>query len=196
MYQLNLNGGTNRRSKFFNELDEVDRRNEYAQTTIGNFSDHYAGALELKMKIGLSLVMVTQKWPNKLYQIQERLLRLGEPGTVEANSIPELVIEPEEGRLETQRGEVPEAAVMVDRWRSVNRSAMEVKIKLKATASTIEGSKRSLKSKCGEKEFNQTIELYKTAGWIEEDELSVAGEAPVATAEQLRKEEALVEDAR
>ena len=50
-----------RRVQYFNELDEVDRRNEYAQTTISNFSDHYAGALELKMKVGLRLVMLTQK---------------------------------------------------------------------------------------------------------------------------------------
>ena len=115
---------------------------------------------------------------------------------MEENLIPELVIEPEEGRLETQRGEVPEAAVMVDRWRSVIRSAMELKITLKAMASAIEGSKRSFKSKCRQMEFNQTIEVYKRAGWIEEDELSAEGEAPVATAAQLRNEEALVEDAR
>ena len=130
-------------STVFNELEEVDRKNEYAQTT-----DHYAGALELKMKVGLRLVMVTQKWPNNLYRIQrtsiqeERLLRLGEPDTVEENLIPKMVIEPEEGRLETQRNEVPEAAVMVDKWRSVIRSAMELKITLKAMASGDRGVRK------------------------------------------------------
>ena len=181
------------RVQFFNELEEVDRRNEYAQTAVSNFSDHYAGALELKMKVALKVVGVTQKWPNSLYQIQrtsvqeERLLRLGEPDTAEENLIPEMVIEPEEGRLETQRNEVPEAVVMVDRWRSTIRSVMELKVTLKVMASAIEKSGRSLKTKIGRKDFEQTIEAYKQAGWIDEDELSAEEKALAKDAQQIFK---------
>ena len=152
------------------------------------------------MKVGLRLVMVTQKWPNNLYRIQrtsvqeERLLRLGEPDTVEENLIPEMVIEPEEGRLETQRNEVPEAAVMVDKWRSVIRSAMELRITLKAMASAIQGSERSLKSKCGKKEFEQTIDVYKRAGWIDEDKLTAEEEALAEGAQQMFKKSCIVWD--
>ena len=72
------------------------------------------------MKVGLRSAMAMQRRPNNLNRIQrtsvqeERLVRLGEPDTLEENLIPEMVIEHEEGRLETQRCEVPEATVMVD----------------------------------------------------------------------------------
>ena len=89
----------------------INHRNEYAQPTVINFSDHYAGALELKMKVALKPVhgcYTAVRWPHKLYQIErtsiqeERLLRLGEPDTMEENVIPEMVVEPQESRLEVQ----------------------------------------------------------------------------------------------
>ena len=112
---------------------------------------------------------------------------IGGRDTVEENLIPEMVIKPEEERLETQRNEVPEAALMVDKWKSVIRSAMKLKITLKAMASAIEGSERSLKSTCGKKEFKQTIDVYKRASWIDEDELTAEEEAFAEGAQQMFK---------
>ena len=94
------------RVDFFNNLELVHHRNEYAQVPVSNFSDHYAGALEFKMKVKLKPVVVTQRWPNKLYQIhrtsiqEERLLRLGEPDVAEENVVYDEVVELQESRLE------------------------------------------------------------------------------------------------
>ena len=133
------------------------------------------------MKVALKPVVVTQRWPHKLYQIErtsiqeERLLRLGEPDTMEENVIPEMVVEPQESRLEVQRSEMPEPTMMRDKWRSVIQSAMELQITLKAMGSAIQRSGRTLKRNCGRTEFELTMTAYKKVGWIDQEtEMSVA----------------------
>ena len=161
------------RVEFFNDLERVDHRNEYAQVPISNFSDHYAGALEFKMKVKLKVAVVTQSWPNNLYQIHrtsiqmERLLRLGEPDVAEENVVYNEVVELQESRLEVPRDEMTDPVVIQDKWRSVTRSAMELKCTLKAMASAIQLSDRTCQSNCAKKEVKALISSYQEAGWID-----------------------------